>query len=274
MNNTIPSKRLISIAQGEIFVEQWQPEQTEGNSTDIPLILLHDSLGSVAQWKSFPKLLANTLQRRVIAYDRLGFGQSSSLTELPSMNFIEEEATDIFPKIKRALNINKFSVLGHSVGGGMAAYIAANDNDCQHLVTIAAQAYVENQTISGILAAKKYFEDTKQLARLAKWHGDKTAWVLSAWVDTWTASEFADFSLCSILPKITCPTLVIHGENDEYGSIDFPNTIAKLVSGITDKVILANCAHVPHKEQSETVIELINSFIVKNEASTHHIMES
>jgi hypothetical protein len=33
--------------------------------------------------------------------------------------------------------------------------------------------------------ARDNFAQPGQLERLARYHGDKAAWVLSAWVDTW-----------------------------------------------------------------------------------------
>jgi len=53
---------------------------------------------------------------------------------------------------------------------------------------------------------------------------------LDAWIKVWLSGEFANWSLKENLPKMHCPSLVIHGDNDEYGSIQFPELILKLVS--------------------------------------------
>jgi len=257
MTNLVTKETTLSLKQGEVYVKEWLPSETTSNE---PLFLLHDSLGCTALWKDFPHRLATQLKKRVIAYDRLGFGHSSQLYDLPSLNFIEQEATEVFPQIKQMLGVEHYGVLGHSVGGGMACMVAANDNDCQNLITIAAQAYVEQRTLEGILSAKEFFAEQKQVERLAKWHGDKALWVLSAWIDVWTSPDFADFSLKETLPNVTCPTLVIHGESNEYGSVAFPDFIAQHVSGVVTKEVLLNCAHMPQKEQPEKVISLISDF--------------
>ncbi|HBY36499.1 MAG TPA: alpha/beta hydrolase, partial [Delftia acidovorans] len=69
----------IPTPQGSIYVRRWQaPAAGEGEQgpARAPIVLLHDSLGSVALWRDFPQQLAEATRRDVLAYDRLGFGQS------------------------------------------------------------------------------------------------------------------------------------------------------------------------------------------------------
>lgn len=124
-------------------------------------------------WREFPGLLAGRLGRPVIAYDHLGFGRSSQRQVVPSSRFIDEEARDHFPLIKQQLSLCAYTLLGHSVGGAMALHIAVRDPDCQAAVTMPAQAFVEDLTLQGIREAQQAFAQPGQMARLAKWHGDK-----------------------------------------------------------------------------------------------------
>lgn len=107
------AERFVTVPGGRIFVRQWQPLA----SGKAPLILLHDSLGSVAQWRAFPAMLAARLRRPVIAYDRLGFGQSSLQPEPARASFIDDEAQHILPALVQALGLSRYLLLGHSVGG-------------------------------------------------------------------------------------------------------------------------------------------------------------
>ena len=250
----------IEVAEGSIYVKRWTPETA---STDSPLILLHDSLGSVDLWKDFPLVLAEKLSRCVIAYDRLGFGKSDARDQLPSMEFIEEEAIKYFPSIKKSLSIQRYSLFGHSVGGGMAINIASHDPDCEAVVTVAAQAFIEDLTVKGIEDAKEMFEQPEQIARLEKWHGSKAKWVLHAWTNIWLSAEFANWSLQPIIGSVRCPVLVIHGENDEYGSLAFPKFISENTGGKTDMLLLENCGHMPHKEKPQEVIGAVKDFLAE-----------
>jgi len=242
---------------GCIYVKKWFPPSL---LSKVPVILLHDSLGSSALWKDFPHTLATILSRPVIVYDRLGFGKSDARQALPSNQFIEEEAITYFPHIKPALGITNFIILGHSVGGAMAINIAAFDNQCIAVITIAAQAFVEEITLQGIQAAKKYFQDSKQMEKLDKWHGDKAEWVLKAWTEIWLCSNFRHWQLDNI-KHVYCPILAIHGKNDEYGSQAFPEFIVDNSKGVSRMEIINDCGHMPHKTHSEHVLKLINQFI-------------
>ena len=116
---------LVPVPGGYVFVRQWDP----GRSERAPILLLHDSLGSVEQWRDFPAALATTAGRTVAAYDRLGFGLSSPRTDAPSFRFIEEEAEVFFPAVARGLGFERYVLFGHSVGGAMALTIAS----CGHV---------------------------------------------------------------------------------------------------------------------------------------------
>lgn len=137
-------------------------------------------------------------------------------------------------------------------------------SECDALITESAQAFVEEKTRAGITEGKELFEQTEPFERLQRYHGEKTRWVLDAWINTWLSPEFAYWSLKKTLPQVICPTLVIHGSDDEYGSNLHPETIASLVSGPSRVEIMAGTRHFPHREQEGRVSKLIASFIEMN----------
>ena len=256
----IPVDHWIPHAQGRMFAREWPA--ADGGTLLAPLVLLHDSLGCVELWRDFPALLARVSGRRVIAYDRAGFGQSDARTAPPSFDFIVEEATTWFPFVRRHFAIDRFAVLGHSVGGGMAVNIAARHSDsCDALVTIAAQAFVEDRTLAGLRAARVSFAEPGALERLARYHGDKAAWVLSAWLDTWLDPAFAPWSLARVLPGVRCPAIALHGELDEYGSSAHPAMIARLAGGPARMELLARLGHVPQRERPDEIARRVATFL-------------
>ncbi|MBD3587660.1 MULTISPECIES: alpha/beta fold hydrolase [Salinimonas] len=253
----IIKEQYIPTTDGDIFVKIWTPEIVQSK---ISIVLLHDSLGSCNQWRDFPEKLANTLFMQVIAYDRAGFGNSYTRHTLPSINFIEEEADVYFPQVKKALELGRFIILGHSVGGGMAVNIAANEKDCLGAVTISAQAFIEERTLEGIQNAKQALQRPEMLSKIAKWHGEKAQWVINAWTEIWLSDEFRNWKLCQV-KNVFCPLLAIHGENDEYGSTAFPNYIVQNSSASAQVEIIENCGHMPHVTHTEVVLKAIASFI-------------
>jgi len=252
------SDSLVEVPGGGVFVRRWSLRF----SNHPPIILLHDSLGSVDQWRDFPGALAGVTSREVIAYDRLGFGRSTPRLERPSVDFIGEEARTFFPAVKHALGIPRFSLFGHSVGGAMALAIAAADGaSCDGVITEAAQAFVEPRTLAGIRSAKAQFADSGQFEKLARWHGEKARWVLDAWTEVWLSPQFSSWDLDQQLSQVRCPVLAIHGELDEYGSVEFPRRIARRVKGPVELAVLSQCGHVPHRERREEVLRLASSFL-------------
>jgi pimeloyl-ACP methyl ester carboxylesterase len=85
--------------------------------------------------------------------------------------------------------------------------------------------------------------------------------VLSAWLDTWLDPEFSGWNLDEDMRRVRCPMLSIHGDSDEFGSVRHPQRIAELTSGRATVEILTECGHVPHRERSDDVIDIVNEWL-------------
>lgn len=252
----------IKTSKGNLFAREWLYEDVR---TKAPIILFHDSLGCIQLWRDFPATLSKVTKRNVIAYDRLGFGKSDPQTQEPHIDFITEEAEEFFPQIMKAFGLDQFIAFGHSVGGAMAILCARQCAEkCRAVISESTQAFVERRTLEGISAAKKNFEDPSQLDRIKKYHGDKALWVLKAWTDVWLSPEFSSWSLKDVLPQVRSPLLTVHGDNDEYGSLVFPESIFAWTGGPAEKLIIPACGHVPHKEKEEFVLEKTADFLARN----------
>ncbi|AKQ61440.1 alpha/beta fold hydrolase [Bordetella hinzii] len=244
----------IETDQGRLYARRWRAADTGLP----PVVLLHDSLGCVALWRDFPQRLAEATGREVIAYDRLGFGRSDPHPGRLTLDFVSREADEGLRRLREQLGIGDFVAMGHSVGGGMAI-AAAGSPDCRGLITESAQVFAEARTLSGIRQAREDFAQPGQLDRLKKYHGEKAAWVLSAWVDSWLAPDFAQWNLDAELGRVRCPVLALHGDTDEYGSLVHVERIARLTGG--RQQVFAACGHVPHREQPDAVLAVIGAWL-------------
>lgn len=258
MSSVVSQDILVPAEGGRLFARRWVPAASD--AAGVPIVLLHDSLGCVELWRDFPLQLAGATGRTVIAYDRLGFGRSDPHGGRLGVDFVDREAHEGFRSVLAALNVERFAAFGHSVGGGMAiACAAASVDTCQALITESAQVFAEDRTLEGIAQARVSFAQPGQLDRLKKYHGEKAAWVLSAWIDTWLSPGFADWTLDAQLRKVTCPALALHGDSDEYGSTVHPDRIEQLAGA--QRVIFTNCGHVPHREQPERVLDTVSGWL-------------
>ncbi|WP_370459137.1 alpha/beta fold hydrolase [Aggregicoccus sp. 17bor-14] len=248
----------MSTPKGRLYARTWRPSEGERGA---PVLLFHDSLGCVDLWREFPAALCAATQRRVIAYDRLGFGRSDPRHDVLPPSFIGDEAS-VLPVLSAGLGFEAFVAFGHSVGGGMAACCAARaPQQVQALVTEAAQAFVEERTLAGIRAARAELTQDPQLSRLAKYHGTKARWVLEAWTETWLSPAFAAWNLDEELGKVRCPVLAIHGDQDEFGSVQQPERIGARVRGPATVHVISGCGHVPHRTHSEEVLRQVRAFV-------------
>ncbi|MFC7706327.1 alpha/beta fold hydrolase [Plastorhodobacter daqingensis] len=248
----------IQTERGKIFARRWL-YASDVSQDRAPILLFHESLGCIDLWRGFPEKLALTTGRPVIAYDRLGFGRSDPYPGELDVHFVSEEAETIVPLLRDQLEIARFVVCGHSVGGGMAIATAARfPNDCTALVTMGAQAFAERHTLDGIRLARAEYAKPENLARLKKYHGDKAKWVVDAWIETWLDPAFADWNLDDAIARVRCPVLAVHGGQDEYGSTEHPRRIA---DGRGTVEILPGVGHVPYRENEQAVLALIGQFL-------------
>jgi pimeloyl-ACP methyl ester carboxylesterase len=259
--STVPqtSDHHISVPGGRMFAREWTPPAA---ADDTPLVLIHDSLGSVELWRDFPARLAAGTGRRVIAYDRLGFGRSDPRADRLTTRFVSEEAEIYLPRLLQYFQIDRFVPFGHSVGGGMAVHCGtALADSCAAIVTESAQMFAEDRTLRGIAAAKVDFRDPANFERLRRYHGDNARWVLEAWTETWLSPAFAAWTLAAELPKIACPMLAIHGDQDEYGSLSHIDLIRTLAGERATTKVLQGFGHIPHREQPEVIVGFVAEFL-------------
>src|SRR5690606_23369301 len=114
---------------------------------------------------------------------------------------------------------------------------------------------------AGIRTAEAAFADEAEMDRLRKYHGDKARWVLDAWTRVWLSPAFAGYRLEPALERVRCPTLVIHGAQDEYGAPQQAERIADSVRGPAELAVLPDCHHMPHRERTAEVLQRIAAFL-------------
>jgi 2-succinyl-6-hydroxy-2,4-cyclohexadiene-1-carboxylate synthase len=95
-----------------------------------PVLFLHGFLESISMWDYLP---LNELNVQVIQIDLPGHGASVCLTnEPPSM---QEMAKEVL-KVVAELNLEHFSIVGHSMGGYVALEVQAISSNCEKVVLL------------------------------------------------------------------------------------------------------------------------------------------
>jgi pimeloyl-ACP methyl ester carboxylesterase len=234
-----------------------------GNYPGRPtLIFLHDSLGCIELWRDFPQKLGELTQCNAIIYDRQGYGKSCKFSYSKRNNDYLELEVDILNELLNYWKIDKAILYGHSDGGSIALISAAKfPAKISGIITEGAHIFVEDITVNGIKDAIQLYKNSNLKSKLEKYHGDKTDDMFWAWADTWTSNEFRTWNIEQFLPSITCPSLIIQGERDEYGTLNQVERITSQTSGFSSKWIVPNVKHTPHKENPAIVLEKLSEFI-------------
>jgi pimeloyl-ACP methyl ester carboxylesterase len=234
----------------------WEPAE----ATAEPVVLLHEGLGSVSMWREFPSALATRAGRRVMAYSRFGHGQSDRPARPHTPDFMHQEAA-LLPRILDASGIERAILFGHSDGGSIALLAAAQSPArVAALVLEAPHVFVEDISITSIEQTTAGYETSDLRARLARHHDDVDV-AFRGWSDVWLSPEFRAWNLEAFLPRITCPTLLIQGEQDEYGTLRQLDAIQQQLSGPVERLVLPDCGHSPHRDRPEDVLAAASRFL-------------
>ncbi|WDF64348.1 alpha/beta fold hydrolase [Flavobacterium sp. KACC 22763] len=251
---------LININGNNLYAEHFY-----GFENRPTIVFLHDSLGCVELWRDFPKQIAEVSQCNILIYDRLGYGKSDPMpTYVRPLNYLELEA-DILNTILEKLKIENAILFGHSDGGSIALIAASKyPQRIKMVICEAAHIFAEEITLNGIREAVIAYQNTNLPERLQKYHGNKTETIFKAWTETWLSADFRNWNIENLLHEIKSPLLFIQGEKDEYGTLDQVRKTINAVSGKTEKYIIPNVGHTPHKEAPKTVLDKIAAFMAEN----------
>lgn len=228
----------------------------------LPILLLHEGLGSVAMWRDFPERLAAATGHPVIAWSRRGYGLSDPLPESREPDYMHREAEAVV-RLMDALAIERAIFFGHSDGASIALIAAAcMPSRMAALILEAPHVSVEDKSIDGITKIKQLYTTTPFAESLGRYHRDADS-VFWAWNDIWLDPRFRDWSIAELLPAVRAPALLIQGREDEYGTMDQLDRIAAVVPA-TRRLELARCGHAPHRDQPEAVLEASAAFLKDN----------
>lgn len=231
------------------------------------VVFLHEGLGSVAAWRDFPDWFCRQHGFSGLLYSRPGYGRSTP--RLPDENlpptYLHEQAHDVLPALLRSLRIERPWLFGHSDGASIALLHAARFPDgVSGIVVAAPHIFVEDLTLDGIRKAREMFLTTDLPTRLARYHADADR-AFRDWNDAWLSPAFRGWNIEDRLSAITCPVLGVQGEQDDFGTLEQIAGIRKKAPH-TQLLPLADCGHVPHRDQPALLSERAGAFIKAHSA--------
>ena len=218
-------------------------------------VFLHEGLGSIAAWREFPRAVADQLGAPALVYSRKGYGRSSALTAPRPLDYLQREAWHVLPALLTALKIEKPVLIGHSDGGSIALLYATRFEP-RAIAVMAPHVFVEDVTLDGVRVTREAWDAGGLRERIARVHDDPDGAFLG-WNDAWLDPAFSHWNIEADLATIRCPVLAIQGVDDQYGTMEQLDRIARAVRTPCTLLKLEGCGHAPQRDQPRAVIDAI-----------------
>jgi pimeloyl-ACP methyl ester carboxylesterase len=226
------------------------------------IVMLHEGLGSVGLWGSFPDEIAAATGLGVFAYSRAGYGQSPPGAMPRTAAFLNEEACEVLPRVLTAIGFQRGFLVGHSDGASIAAIYAGSmqDHRVRGIVLIAPHFFSEAVGLAEIARARKSFESGALRERLSRWHADVDC-AFNSWSGPWLSPEFRTWDITDALGYIRVPILIVQGDKDQYGTIKQIEAAQQECFCPVETALLPDVRHVPYREAPQQTVGLVADFI-------------
>lgn len=279
LDRTELQKRYGSSTAQMMDVDGLRVHYKETGPQDAPVLLLLHGFGSSLQtWDAWSVKLDP--KYRVIRLDLPGFGLTGAS---PSNDYSEDKDVAILTHFADKLGLDKFSVMGHSMGGKMAWSLAASQPDrVQALVLMAPDGFPEVKDIGSkpyevpaVMGLIQYFlpkyfvkksiepafADTEALndALVSRYYDMLRApGVRGAILARSNQTIYSD--PVPRLKKIKAPTLLIWGEQDQM----IPSSNAQSYAGVllnSTTILVPKLGHLLQEEQPEIGLTAVMQFL-------------
>jgi len=239
--------------------------------TGFPLVLVHGFLATSKMWEPQINFFKNYF--RVITPDLPGFGRSNKAKSHNSIQSIANLILDCLEEKK----IDKFNLLGHSMGGMIVQEMAKKNGDkISKLICYSTGPRGEMPgRFETVDQSRENFK--KKGLELSAKNIAKTWFVLgekAKYFDTCieagkqTSLETVDNALIAFknwngvntLKNIKNETLIVWGDQDRSYNLDQVKTLEKKIQN-SKLIIIKNCAHNAHLEQPDQFNNIIKDFL-------------
>jgi pimeloyl-ACP methyl ester carboxylesterase len=242
-----------------------------------PVVLLHGLGGDGSRWARNIEPLARDFH--VFALDQIGFGDSDK----PLANYHTGMLSEFLVDFLKAVNVPKASLVGNSMGAGVALYTAVHHPQAVDRIVLADGGGFRSPSAAPPAAPSPDAlrrrqlqnsvtrDETREFFRIL-FH-DKSL-VTDKMVDEQLALRLRSaFTITKMqeagergsltepqVRGVTAPTLVVWGKYDELAN---PAGADRLAAAIPHarKVIVDNCGHMPQIEKADEFNQLVREFL-------------
>jgi fermentation-respiration switch protein FrsA (DUF1100 family) len=114
--------------------------------------------------------------------------------------------------------------------------------------------------VRSIAAVRHEYETTELRTRMARYHSDADR-TFFGWNDVWLSEAFRNWNIEEFVPRVRAPIFAVQGIADEYGTPAQLERIARRARAPVDRLLLARCAHAPHRDRRAVVETTVAAWI-------------
>ena len=235
----------------------------------LPLLFLHGA-GGVPLWLPFMASLSERYD--VIVPDHPGFGRSDTPDWLDQLSDLAYFYLDFID----ALGLDQVHLVGHSLGGWIAAEIAVRSTRRLRTLTLVGAAGVhvngvakgdmfvwsQEERVRNLFVDQRFAE--QRLAQpVTEEQGDIAIKNELRTADLAWQPRLHDPQLRKWLHRIDVPTLIVWGEGDKIFPKPYGEAYHRLIKGSRLEVLPA-CGHIPQVEKADAFVDLFTRFAAEH----------
>ena len=250
-----------------------------------PVVLLHGLGGDGSRWGPNIEPLARDFH--VFALDQIGFGQSDK----PLANYHTGMLAEFLVGFLKAVNVPKASLVGNSMGAGVALYTAAKIPEVVDRIVLAdgggfrtagdrpaappTPEQLHRQQIQNSVTR----DETREFFRILfhdkslvtdKMVDDQLAMRLRSAFTITKVQESGAKGLGSLTEEqvrgVKAPTLIVWGKYDELANPAGADRLERTIPG-SRKVIIDDCGHMPQLEKADAFNRIVRDFLTTRGAT-------
>jgi len=276
---------------GKIEIEGCQIAYTEaGSDSNPPVLLLHGVMCHAGVWSRTVERLQQNYH--CIAIDHLGFGDSD---KPKNADYSIQKQAERALKVADHFGFDKFSLIGHSMGGQIAAYLAASVAPQRVSKLVSVDGVVTGELTAVVQNFKRllvitgqYIPSTYRMMRALCKSKNFACWAFDHWFlkpeelsfDDWEADRryamnpaiaysatkawesLNATNLAPLLKNITAPTLVIFGKQDGTVPVSQAHLFKEQLPA-AQLVLIDQCGHFPMYEKFDEYFAPLQKFLTQ-----------
>ena len=230
-----------------------------------PLLMLHGA-GGAGSW--LPYMAGLAARHDVIVPEHPGFGASDTPDWLDTIPDLANFYLDFLDQ----LDLKNVDLVGHSLGGWIAAELAARNTSRIASLTLVAAAGIHVKGVAQVDSflrndeqrVRDFFHDPKRADEMLKHLARPELEDVNLKNRTTTAKLIwqprgYDPHLHKWLHRIDVPTLLVWGDDDRLFPKEYAFAYQRLIPG-SKVAIIPECGHLPQAEQRQAFVAALEGF--------------